>query len=103
MAAYRATVDELAKCFDGYEVKHVPRAENCVADELSRFGSARKPVPPDVFLEHLDTPSVIGVNSDRPTESNSALAVMTVSPTSTTPYLAYLAKGDLPDDEVLRR
>ena len=39
MALYRATVDELAKCFYGYEVQHIKREENDAADTLSRLGS----------------------------------------------------------------
>ena len=61
MAAYRAVVDEMAKCFIGYEVKHIRRAENMDADALSCLGSARKAISPGVFLEHLLIPSVMGV------------------------------------------
>ena len=53
MAAYRAAVDEFAKCFLRYEVRHIPRAQNEAADTLGRLGSERKKVPKDVFLEHL--------------------------------------------------
>ena len=58
MAAYMAKVDEFAKNFVGYEVRHVPRAENEAADTLVRLGSERKKVPKDIFLEHLHKPSI---------------------------------------------
>ena len=62
MAAYRATVDEFAKCFQGYEVRHIPRAQNEAADTLARLGSESKKVPKDVFLEHLYKPSIQGAD-----------------------------------------
>ena len=39
MAAYIAIMDELSKSFEGFEVQHIPRAENEEADALSRIGS----------------------------------------------------------------
>ncbi|KAK1668478.1 hypothetical protein QYE76_056637 [Lolium multiflorum] len=41
MAAYRDEVDEIAKCFLGYEVKYVRRDDNAAADMLSKLGSGR--------------------------------------------------------------
>jgi ribonuclease HI len=35
MAAYRDEVDEMAKSFIGYDIKHVRREDNMVADTLS--------------------------------------------------------------------
>jgi hypothetical protein len=58
MAAYRDEVDEMAKSFLGYDIKHVRREDNMAADTLSKLGSSRKAVPPGVFLEHLHVPSV---------------------------------------------
>ncbi|KAK1642487.1 hypothetical protein QYE76_060292 [Lolium multiflorum] len=65
MAAYE-TVDEIAKCFLGYEVKYVRRDDNAAADMLSNLGSGRKPIPPGIFLEHLRIPSVKGANPENP-------------------------------------
>ncbi|KAK1615994.1 hypothetical protein QYE76_021511 [Lolium multiflorum] len=56
MAAYRDEVDEIAKCFIGYEVKYVRRDDNAAADMLSKLGSGRKQIPPGIFLEHLRIP-----------------------------------------------
>jgi ribonuclease HI len=58
MVAYRDEVDEMAKSFLGYDIKHVWREDNMAADTLSKLGSSRKAVPPVVFLEHLHVPSV---------------------------------------------
>src|SRR4051812_27749388 len=51
MAAYHNEVDEIAKCFLGYEVKYVLREQNEVADQFSKVGSGHKRIPPRVFLE----------------------------------------------------
>ncbi|KAK1603622.1 hypothetical protein QYE76_027295 [Lolium multiflorum] len=61
----RDEVDEIAKCFLGYEVKYVRRDDN-TADMLSNLRSGRKPIPPGIFLEHLRTPSVKGANPENP-------------------------------------
>ena len=58
MAAYRCEVDAIAGHFKGYQVEHVDRRKNEAADALSRLGSQRKPVPPNVFLDILHNPSV---------------------------------------------
>ncbi|KAK1686388.1 hypothetical protein QYE76_047236 [Lolium multiflorum] len=49
MAAYRDEVDEIAKCFLGYEVKYVRHDDNTAADMLSKLGSGRKSIPPGIF------------------------------------------------------
>jgi ribonuclease HI len=66
MAAYRDEVDEMAKSFLGYNIKHVRREDNMAADSLSKLGSSRKAVPPGVFLEHLRVPSVKMVDPENP-------------------------------------
>ena len=58
MVAYRWVIDNIAGHFKGYEVEHVDRRKNEVADALSRLGSQRKPVPPNTFLDILHNPSV---------------------------------------------
>jgi hypothetical protein len=42
MAAYRDEVDEMAKSFLGYDIKHIRREDNMAADTLSKLGSARQ-------------------------------------------------------------
>ncbi|KAK1617287.1 hypothetical protein QYE76_022804 [Lolium multiflorum] len=44
MAAYRDEVDEIAKCFLGYEVKYVGRDDNTAA--ICCLARIRKPIPP---------------------------------------------------------
>ena len=58
MVAYRREVDIVAGYFKGYQVEHIDRCKNKVADASSRLGSQRKPVPPNTFLDILHNPSV---------------------------------------------
>jgi hypothetical protein len=84
MAAYRDEVDEMAKSFIGYDINHVRREDNMVADTLSKLGSSRKAVPPCMFLEHLHVPSVKMVDPENPD-------------------LECLTNKKLPEDKVQRR
>jgi hypothetical protein len=104
MAAYRDEVDEMAKSFLSYDIKHVRREDNMAADTLSKLGSSRKAVPPDIFLEHLHVPSVRMVDLENPELASSP--VMTVFPSNlqwAQPYLEYLTSKKLRKDKVQRR
>ena len=106
MAAYRREVDIVAGHIKGYQVDHVDRRKNEAAAALSRLGSQRKPVPPNVFLDVLHNPSV-----KLPTEEDLAVpvpeaqlvAALHIIPDWTVPYLAYMNRGELPKDETLAR
>ena len=50
MVAYRRVIDNIAGHFKGYQVEHLDQRKNEAADALSRLGSQRNPVPPNVFL-----------------------------------------------------
>ena len=58
MTSYCNAVRKLEKKFEGLELHHIPRIKNQAADDLAKIGSTRKPIPSNVFLEHLHTPSV---------------------------------------------
>src|SRR4051812_9424592 len=91
---YRDEVDEISKCFEGYKVKYVKREENEVAHLLSKVGSARKPIPPSVFLEHLRTPSMKGADRKNPDIVDSFVNVETIVPPAwTKPFMDYLRKN----------
>jgi hypothetical protein len=103
MVAYKASVDDFAKCFKGYEVKHITRADNEEADVLSRLGSGRKPIPLGVFIENICFPSIKGIDLDNPKRCDSPLQpVMALISSWTQPYLDYLIDRKLPDDELLK-
>jgi hypothetical protein len=74
------------------------------ADTLSKLGSSRKAVPPGVFLEHLDVPSVKMVDPENPELASSPIMVVFHSnPPWAGPYLEYLTDKKLPKDEVWQR
>src|SRR3954471_3503471 len=58
MAAYRREVDRQAGFLVDYQVDHVDRRKNEAEDALSRLGSQRKLVPPNVFPDVLTKSSV---------------------------------------------
>src|SRR4051812_43457654 len=102
MEAYKDEVDEIAKCFLGYEVKYIPRDDNAAADMLSKLGSGRKPKPPGIFLEHLRVASIKGEDEANPDMAVSpAKDVMVSTLLWTKPYLDYLLHQKLPKDETL--
>jgi hypothetical protein len=104
MVAYRDEVDEMAKSYLGYDIKHVRREDNMAADALSKLGSSRKAVLPNVFLENLHVPSVKMVDPENPELASSL--VMAVLPSNlpwAEPYLEYLTNKKLPEDEVQKR
>ncbi|KAK1620214.1 hypothetical protein QYE76_025731 [Lolium multiflorum] len=102
IAAYRDEVDEIAKCFLGYEVKYVRRDDNTAADMLSKLGSGRKPIPPGIFLEHLRIP-LRALTGNPDVAVSLAKEVMVIILAWTQPFLDYLIDQKLPEDEVLAR
>ena len=58
MDAYCVVIRKLKDKFYGIEYHHVVRADNQVADELSKLGSIRVEIPTRVFVQDLVTPSI---------------------------------------------
>ena len=58
MAAYRELYNTLEGEFDGCELQHIGRGSNSEADTLENIGSTCAPIPPDVFYEEIDHPSI---------------------------------------------
>ena len=58
MNKYCAVVRKLEEKFEGLEFHHVERDRNAAADALSKLGSSRAQVPPRVFIQDLQQPSV---------------------------------------------
>ena len=56
--AYVDEVRKLEERFDGIQAEHVPRAENDIADYLSKRAAFKLPVEPGTFLLRLTQPSV---------------------------------------------
>ena len=107
--------------FEGLEFHHVARESNQAADVLARIGTKRDPVPPNIFLERLFKPSVVwqGENSNTSLDPNTTLdsehtdiiggsateitpsahLIMAVIAPWTEPFLAYLNRRELPEDQ----
>ena len=50
MEAYVGEVRRLEEHFDGLQIEHVPRAENSIADHLSKCAAQKLPVEPGTFV-----------------------------------------------------
>jgi hypothetical protein len=123
MIAYRAMYDKLEGDFKGCEVMHIGRESNEEADNLANIGSKCLPIPPGVFFKEIFERSVkikpaidpalatrSGAKQSSPapaagTEdlSKEIAKVMLIEAIWTKPYLAYLARGELPEDLIHRR
>ena len=64
MAAYVAEVRRLERHFDGLELRHIPRLDNALTDDLSRLASAQALTPAGAFEERLTRPSVLPAGQD---------------------------------------
>jgi ribonuclease HI len=123
MIAYRAMYDKLEGDFEGCEVTHIGRESNEEADSLANIGSKCLPIPPGIFFEEIFERSikikpvidpVLATRSGAkhlipiPTAGTEDLSketatVMVVEAVWMKPYLAYLIRGELPEDTIHRR
>jgi hypothetical protein len=58
MEVYVEEVRKLEERFDGLQTEHMPRAENNIADHLSKCAAQKLPMEPGTFVLHLTQPSV---------------------------------------------
>ena len=126
METYRNTVLKISARFEGLEFHHVARESNQAADILARMGAKRDPVPPNTFVEQLFKPSMVWQDESGntvpeliiPPDSEhssdiiggsgteltpSAHEIMAVIALWTEPFLAYLTRNELPDDQTEAR
>nr|BBF89922.1 putative GAG-POL precursor, RIRE2 [Oryza sativa f. spontanea] len=112
MDAYVRQVRRMERHFDGIELRHVPRRDNMVADELSRLASSRAQTPPGAFEERLTQPSArpdpLG-ETDAPDRPPRPVGVQASGPEGSAPsslrliawiseIQAYLTDKTLPED-----
>jgi hypothetical protein len=120
MITYRAMYDKLEGDFERCEVIHIGRESNEEADNLANIGSRCLPILPGVFFEEIFKRSVkIKLATDQALATRSgakqanttpaagtedlpkdAAAIMLVEAVWTKPYLAYLMRGELPEDPI---
>jgi hypothetical protein len=123
MIAYRALYCKLEGNFEGCEVTHIGRESNEEADNLANIGSKCLPIPPGVFFEEIFERSIkikpavdpalatrSGANHSGPAPAagtddppKQTTTVMLVEAVWTKPYLAYLIRGELPEDTIHHR
>jgi ribonuclease HI len=124
MIAYHAMYDKLEGNFEGCEVTHISRESNEEADNLANIGSKCLPIPPGVFFKEIFKRSVkikpvtadlalatcSGANhsegdpaAEKEDPSKQTTVVMLVEAVWMKPYLAYLIRGELPEDTIHRR
>src|SRR3954465_14919235 len=88
--AYRREIDRQVGFLVDYQVDHVDRRQNEAVDALSRLGSQRKPVPPNVFLDILTMSSVQSpVEQDiaEPDPGPALVAAIHATPDFAVPYM----------------
>ena len=107
--------------FEGLEFHHVAQENNQAANVLARIGAKCDPVPPNIFLERLFKPSVVwegetdnfspdpkttpdskhsGIIGGFATEiTPSAHVIMAITAPWIEPFLAYLNRQELPEDQ----
>ena len=98
MDAYCAVIRKLEDKFYGIEYHHVVRADNQVADELSKLGSTWAKLLVRVFIQNLVAPSIKqrqeGVKEKPPAEQLVA-AVPGLSSDWSKPFIKYLTTIDI--------
>jgi ribonuclease HI len=121
MIVYRTMYDKLEGNFEGCEVTHIGRESNEEADNLENISSKCLPIPPGVFFEEIFERSVnikpaaidpalairpgVEYSEDAPAAEREDLTkqtaeVMLVEAVWTKPYVAYLLRGELPEDAI---
>jgi ribonuclease HI len=108
MIAYRDLYNTLEGSFDGCELRHIGRESNEEADMLANLGSTGAQFPPGVFLERIEHRSIkekrappastAPAKNKVPSTEDPPVEVLLIEPTWTQPFLAYILRGELPDD-----
>jgi hypothetical protein len=96
MGKYCAAVRKLEDKFEGLEYHHVERDRNAAADALSKLGSSRAQVPPEIFVQEVSHTSIL---SDQTEECNT-LSQPKLEPNDwREPIIKYIKNEEEPDDK----
>jgi hypothetical protein len=55
---YLAAVRRMENFFKGFTVEHIERAKNTEADELAKAAARKMVLPPNVFFQTIEDPSI---------------------------------------------
>ena len=108
MVAYRDLYDQLEGEFEGCELRHIGRESNEEADMLANLGSTKSQIPPGIFFERIEHRSIkpkrtapskpAEAKNKTPAAEDLPVQVYLAEATWTYPFLAYLIRGELPED-----
>ena len=108
MIAYRDLYNIMEGSFEGCELRHIGRESNEEANMLANLGSTKAQVPPGVFLERIEHRSIkhkrapptpiTPVDNKAPSTEDPPVEVLLVEPIWTQPFLAYILRGEVPED-----
>ena len=90
MDAYCTEVRKLEKHILGLEILHVMRDLNVAADILAKLGLDRAHVPPDVFIQELQVPSIKKEASTPTSTPTPDVQVLVVNPAWTQVFIDYI-------------
>jgi ribonuclease HI len=96
MGKYCATVRKLEDKFEGLEFHHVERDRNAAADALSKLGSSRAQVPPEIFVQEVSHPSIL---LDQAKECNTLNQPESDPNDWREPIIMYIKNEEEPDDK----
>jgi hypothetical protein len=98
MNRYCAAVRKLEDKFEGLEFHHVERDHNAAADAFSKLGSSRAQVPPGIFVQEVQQPSVTAEHAE---ECNALDQAETDPNDWREPIIRYIKNEEEPDDKVV--
>jgi hypothetical protein len=55
---YLATIRRMERFFKGLTLQHIERAKNIEADELAKAAASKAELPPEVFFQVIEDPSI---------------------------------------------
>jgi ribonuclease HI len=55
---YLAAIRRMERLFNGFTVQHIERTKNSEVDELAKAATKKTVIPPDVFYQFIEDPSV---------------------------------------------
>jgi hypothetical protein len=98
MGRYCAAVRKLEDKFEGLEFHHMERDHNAAADALSKLGSSQAQIPPGIFVQEIQQPSII---ADQMEECN-ALSQLEADPNDwREAIIRYINNKEEPDDKAV--
>jgi hypothetical protein len=96
MGRYCAAVWKLEDKFKGLEFNHVERDRNATVDAVSKLRSTRAQVPPRIFVQEIQQPSIV---TDQKEECNS-LCLLEADPIEWRELIIrYIRNEEEPDDK----